>query len=131
MPSTRQTTAGLNQLIPVVGRNRVRFIKELGPRATGELLTLFMAHVSETLEQIRQVDDCIELAELGRIAHVMKGTAGCYGANQLSEMSCCLNKACQSNDHRAATVLLGPFITQCERTITFYEEIARICQTLH
>jgi HPt (histidine-containing phosphotransfer) domain-containing protein len=131
MPNARPTTAGLNQINPVVGRTVSELIEELGPCATGELLTLFMAHVSETLEQIRQVHDRIELTELGRIAHVMKGTAGCYGANQLSEMSCRLNKACQSNDHRAATVLLGPFITQCERTITLYEEIARVCQTLH
>jgi HPt (histidine-containing phosphotransfer) domain-containing protein len=131
MPNACTTTAKLNLSNSVVAHAVSELIEELGPRATGQLLTLFMAHVSETLEQIRQVDDCIELAELGRIAHVMKGTAGCYGANQLSEMSCRLNKACQSNDHRAATALLGPFMTQCERTITLYKEIARICQTLH
>ena len=90
-----------------------------------------MAHVSKTLDQIRQADDRIELAELGRIAHVMKGTAGCYGADELSEVSCTLNNACRSNDPQAATVLLGPFISQCERTVRLYEEIAKVCQTLH
>jgi hypothetical protein len=61
----------------------------------------------------------------------MKGTAGCYGADELSEVSCRLNIACQSNDHRTATVLLRPFIAQCQRTVRLYEEIAKVCQTLH
>ena len=131
MPQARTTTANVDLLTPGATRTVSELIEELGPRATGDLLSLFMAHVTETLEQIRQADDQIELAELGRIAHVMKGTAGCYGADELSEVSCRLTMACQSNDHRTATVLLEPFIAQCQRTVRLYEEITKVCQTLH
>ena len=131
MPHARTTTANVDLLGTGTTRTVSELIEELGPRVTGDLLTLFKTHVTETLEQIRQADDQIELAELGRIAHIMKGTAGCYGADLLSEVSCRLNKACQSKDHRAATALLGPFTTQCRRAVRLYEEIAKVCQTLH
>lgn len=131
MPHARTTTASLDLSNTGVNRTVSELIQELGPRATGDLLALFMAHVCETLDQIRQADGRIELAELARIAHVMKGTAGCYGAEELSEVSCRLNSACQSNDPRTATVLLGPFIIQCQSTVRLYEEIAKVCQTLH
>jgi HPt (histidine-containing phosphotransfer) domain-containing protein len=124
-------TATLDLSAADASRTVSELVAELGPLATGELLSLFMAHVSEALEQIRLADDHMELAELGRIAHVMKGTAGCYGADELSEVSCRLNLACQSHDIGAAKMLFGPFITQCQRTVRLYEEITKVCQTLH
>jgi hypothetical protein len=56
MPQARTTTANVDPLNPGATRTVSELIEELGPRATGDLLALFMAHVTETLEQIRQAD---------------------------------------------------------------------------
>ncbi len=52
-------------------------IVDLGPTETGELLDLFAAHVSQTITRLHRGGDGNSLAALGRIAHTMKGTAGC------------------------------------------------------
>ena len=105
-------------------------IVDLGPTETSELLGLFAAHVSQTIARLHRGGDDNSLAALGRIAHTMKGTAGCYGATELRETSSRLAIACQTEDRNAANALLGRFEHQCQHTLMVYKALAIRCKTL-
>ncbi len=95
--SQLQTTA--SRLLPSHSRVLAsvgELIDDLGPTATGELLDLFAAHVSQTIARLHRGSNEKSLAALGRIAHTMKGTAGCYGAVELRETSSRLATACKA-----------------------------------
>ena len=105
-------------------------ICDLGPTATSELLDEFAAHVSQTISRLHHGGDDNSLATLGRIAHTMKGTAGCYGATALCETSSRLAIACQAQDRLTAGALLGQFEYLCQNTLLLYKDMSRRCKAL-
>ena len=88
----------------------VELVDELGPRVTRELLGGFISDVEETLWQLDRMEACHDLAELRRIAHATKGTAGCYGAAGLYNEAERLERARQEGDNFAARGLMPPLL---------------------
>lgn len=101
----------------------VELVDELGPQATRELLGVFISHVEETLRQLERVEACNDLPELRRIAHTIKGTAGCYGAAGLCDEARRLERACQEGDNFAACALIPSFAESCSCTLAFYTAV--------
>lgn len=105
----------------------VELVDELGPRVTRELLGGFISDVEETLWQLDRMEACHDLAELRRIAHATKGTAGCYGAAGLYNEAERLERACQEGDNFAARALMPSFAGSCSCTLAFYTSVVSLC----
>jgi len=74
----------------------------------GEFVDVFLANTAERINQIRRLLDSHDLDGTGREAHTLLGTAGNFGAMQLSRLAEELRVACDTgNASRARDVAQG------------------------
>jgi HPt (histidine-containing phosphotransfer) domain-containing protein len=73
-----------------------------------EFVDVFLYNTGERIEQIHRLLDCDDLPGTGREAHTLLGTAGNFGAFQLSGLAAELRTACDVGDSdRARDVARG------------------------
>jgi HPt (histidine-containing phosphotransfer) domain-containing protein len=103
-------------------------VPEIGADAAGDLLETFIEHVTNVLQELPGDDEPPELTQLAQVAHTMKGTAGCYGAMSLSDLSARLHAACCSRQEDQVRALLGPFLRRCRDTVTEFKVAVQCCR---
>jgi len=89
---------------------RLQMIAEVmaGGETLAEFVDVFLFNTGERIEQIHRLLDCNDLPETGREAHTLLGTAGNFGAFQLSGLAAELRAACDARDgERARDVARG------------------------
>lgn len=86
--------------------------------AFGALIDLFVDELSDRIASVEQAIDGGDLAALRRIGHQLKGAAGCYGFQELTNQGYALQKACDEGTTKAAiTTAATELIAGCRDAI--------------
>jgi HPt (histidine-containing phosphotransfer) domain-containing protein len=73
----------------------------------GEFVDVFLVNTAGRIGQICRFLDCNDLSGTGREAHTLLGTAGSFGASELSRIAGELRAACDTGDSRLARDIAG------------------------
>jgi len=72
-----------------------------------EFLDVFLVSTAERISHVSRLLDSDDLAEIAREAHTLLGTAGNFGASQLSKLATELRAACDAGNHALAQDIAG------------------------
>ena len=67
----------------------------------GELVEMFVGDLPDRIQAIQSAMTAIDLEEIGRLAHQMKGAAGGYGFDQLTAVALGVEQAARGGDPAA------------------------------
>jgi CheY-like chemotaxis protein len=81
-----------------------------------EFLDMFLVNAAERIGRIREHIAHGDLAQIGREAHTLLGTAANFGALRLSRLSAELKSACDADDHARALQAAGELAEAMDAT---------------
>jgi signal transduction histidine kinase/DNA-binding response OmpR family regulator len=90
----------------VIDLARLEMIAEvMADESSDQFIKVFLANAAERIGHMRELADQQDLAELGREAHTLIGTAGNFGAMRMSQLAGTLRSACDAGNQPLAREL--------------------------